>query len=264
MAQTEGILERRRKIEFPFHYSAEKRIFHVVAKVRDQPRTLASLLNVLGTELNLIGTTSYSLGDGTAIFSGFAEVLEESIAASSLQSLISEYPYVFACRVWESNNGFLVDWFHTGMQTGLGEPYIMLPIEGLSPMFGEVVKTFGSGGETILYLEGAEFAKKRFEQYKKILGPDPRKRVKEAAGIFNAMGYGRPSILQRDSDTVVLEVKDCFECSGKDEYRTSCAFMRGLLSGFFGALSGKAMMCDELECRLKGQEQCVFQLTPRN
>jgi len=259
---SKGSIQRHRKVEYPLYYSPGRNLVHVVVKLRDTPGGLARVLEALGGLVDLIGTTSYRLKDGHAIFSGFAELVSEGETARSVKEAVAAVDGVAACDAWESRQGLLVDRFHTGIQSGNGESYILLPAAALAQTFAKVVQTLGSGGETILYLEGVNLAATRFETYRRMLGPEPVTRVEEASHIYEALGYGSSSITLEHSGRVVrLIQKDCFECSGPVKGMTSCAFMRGLAAGSFGAVLRKEMKSDEVRCRLRGDESCEFVLT---
>jgi predicted hydrocarbon binding protein len=256
-------MTRRRRVVFPYYYSAHKKLFHVVAKIRDAPGALAGVLSLLTTEVNLLGSTSYSIEGDSAMFSCFAEALRKSETPEEIQGLLAMSPWVLESKVSESNDGLLVDSFHTGVQVGTGEPYIMFPTTGMADVFEKLVRTFGSGGETILYELGRNFGYDRFELYRPLLGPEPRTRVDEVAHIFEAMGYGASTITQNPDESIRMVVDDCFECTTPSGIGRSCAFRRGLAAGSFGALLGREIQCQETKCRSKGAKFCEFVITPR-
>ena len=254
---------RRRRVVFPYYYSAHKKLFHVVARIKDVPGALAGVLDLLTTELNLLGSTSYSIEGDSAMFSCFAEALRRSETEGEIQGLLAKSPWVLESRVSESNSGLLVDSFHTGVQVGAGEPYIMFPIAGMADIFEKLIRTFGSGGETILYELGRNFGYDRFELYRPLLGPEPGTRVGEAAHIFEALGYGASTITQNQDGSIRVVVDDCFECFTPSVIGRSCSFRRGLAAGSFSALIGREVQCQETKCRSKGDKFCEFVVTPR-
>jgi len=255
-------MNRRRRVVFPYYYSEHKKLFHVVVRIRDVPGALAGVLTLLTTELNLLGSTSYSIEGNSAMYSCFAEALRKSETPEEIQDLVARSPWVLESEVTASKNGFLVDMFHTGVQVGTGEPYVMFPSAGMADVFEKLVRTFGSGGETILYELGHNFGRDRFELYRPILGPEPRKRVDEAAHIFEALGYGGATITQNTDGSIRLAVNDCFECAVPSDIGRSCAFRRGLAAGTFGALLGQEVQCQETKCRSKGDKFCEFIVVP--
>jgi predicted hydrocarbon binding protein len=258
-----GTISRHRKKEFPFHYSPESKLFHVVARLRDDPGALASLLNALGTRLNLVSTTSYTVEDGCAISSNFGEALFDSDTAQSIQRVASRSPHVEACEVRESKDGLLVDEFHLGLQCGPADSYVMLQRAGLARMFGELVKVLGSGGETLLYLEGKNYGRSRIETYGKMFGPGSPAKLQEFSHILEALGYGSSRITFDSDNRVNLAFYDDFECCSHEKARQECSFSRGLAEGSIGAILGKELTSEETRCRLRGDEVCEFALTAR-
>jgi len=263
MDEAEDGLKRTRRVEFPFHFSPGKKLVHVVAKISDEPGTLARLTTALGNKVNLVGVSSYMLGDGTAIFSGIAEVIDQLDGDKEIQEITAATKGVIDCRVWQSKNGLLVDQFHTGIESGMGEPFIMFSTAGLSETFSNVVKVFGSGGETLLYLQGRDFAMARFGVYKELLGPNPWDRLNEAAHIYEVLGYGAVTITRENGGkSIGMSVRNCFECSGARTKSRSCSFMRGIAVGSFTAVLGVEYKGEETKCRLRGARVCEFVLTP--
>jgi len=258
-------MPRQKKIVFPYYYSPGKKLVNVVAKIRDEPGALANLLKGIAPMVNLLGSSSYGIGGGKAIFSGFAETLFHTDSADSIRATLDELPDVLDYQVWESHDGLLVDWFHTGMQSTNGEEYIMFPAKSFAGTFEQVMEALGpTGGDALLFLEGKRFAEVRFTLYREMLGPNPSNRVEEASKIFEALGYGSSTIRLEDSGkTVRLIQEDCFECSGPTRRGRTCSFTRGVAVGSFGALTGREFVCEEVKCRLKGAKLCEFVLTQK-
>jgi len=254
-----------RNLVFPFHYSPGKRMVHVVAWISDEPGTLASLLSALKSQVNLASTSSYSLGENAAIFSGFGEVLSESMSATTLQGMAAKLPDVSRCQVWESRDGLLVDRFHTGFQAGVGEPYIIFPARALSETFEGIVRTFGSGGQTIIYEQGLDYGHSRAELYKKMIGEHPEGRMDDLTAIVGALGYGKSTATFGPSgNAMTLTSIECFECSTPTQTGRRCMFQLGVAVGIFSALFDKDLTGEETLCRHKGSEHCEFVLEAKN
>ena len=233
----------------------------MVAKLRDEPGALSSLLSLLGTKLNLIGTTSYSTEDGSAIFSCFAEALSNAETPQSVQERASSSPFVIACEAWESIDGVLVDQFHLGIQLRSGESYLMMPRMTLAKTFTEVTRVLASGGEYLMHLEGKDFGHAFAHEYGKMLGSDPSKVVQELSSIHEALGYGSLYSSVESDGSVRLSLKDCFECSKRSNKGRSCPFTRGLVQGIIEAAYDRAMSSEETRCRQRGDKECEFKVT---
>jgi predicted hydrocarbon binding protein len=233
----------------------------VVATLSDEPGTLSALLGFLKTRVNLIGTISYSVGRNKAIFSGFGRVLSRGVTASSLQGEMRKLLGVRTPKVWESREGLLVDRYHVGFQTGIAEAYLIFPARALSRAFERIVRTFGSGGKTIVYEEGLDYAKARSGIYRKMMGPHPERRIDELTAIVSALGYGKSEAsFDRSRRTLRLISRECFECSTKTETGRECEFLRGMAVGIFSDLFGRELVCEEERCRQRGDKMCVFAL----
>jgi predicted hydrocarbon binding protein len=256
-------LQERRKVEFPFHYSTKGKYVQIVARIADAPGTLASVLTALGEKVDLVGTSSYSAEEGTAIFSGFGRVLSESDDADSIEKHAVKSRSLHGCKVWESREGLLVDSFHHGLQTTSGEAYLMIPTMALASTFETLVKTFGTGGETILYYQGKDYAKARWELYRKVLGPHPENRFTDLTAIFTALGWGI-STVKFEGGRVSYVTKDCFECSVGTHNGRRCSFLRGMAVGTAEGIFGKEIICEETLCRLKGDDVCEFVLASKD
>ena len=252
---------RRRKVESPFYYSPGKKTFQLVAKLRDTPGALGGLLDALGTKVNLLWESCYTNGDGTAFFVAVAEPTKKSEPGASIRAIMARVPSVLDCAVWGSRDGLLVDWFHTGIESGMGEPYILMPTMALSRMFEEIAHTFGSGGEVILYLEGKKFAEARFKAYRDLFGQEMASRINELSHIFEALGYGESKIrLDETQGSVTIETHDCFECSAGTKSSRTCAFTKGIAVGIFEPLLRVPLEVEETRCRLQGNKYCEFEL----
>jgi predicted hydrocarbon binding protein len=259
-----GTVERCRKKDFPFYYSSSAKTVHVVAKLRDSPGALASLLNNLGTRLDLIGTTSYGIEGGCAIFSCFGEALFDSDTVRSIQKVALRSPHVLACQVRRSEDGLLVDQFHQGIQSEKGESYIMMHRDGLASMFTAVRKALGSGGDVLLYMQGKSYGHSRVESCRSALGPNPVTRLQELAHIYEALGFGASLVTLQPNGTVKLVLSDDLECSASEGWGRSCHFARGFVEGSIGAALGKEMTADETKCRLRGDRNCEFSVIAKD
>jgi len=249
----------KRHVIFPFHYDPSQKTVFVAASISDEPGTLAALLTLLSKRVNLIGTSSYTLGQDAASFSCYGSLLSDDTTAQSLQKELMASARVVSCQVWESEEGLIVDRYHTGFQAGVGEPYVVFPNKGLSDTFEGVVRVFGSGGSTLLYDLGLSYAKARAGIYRKIIGPHAESRIDELAFIVTALGYGlSEATFDSNYEALRLTSRECFECSTPSECKRQCNFLRGMAAGIFGPLFGVEVVSQETRCRHLGDDLCEF------
>jgi predicted hydrocarbon binding protein len=258
-----GLSPTKRRV-FPIYYAPGKKLFHIIVKLSDAPGSYSAILNLLGPKVNLVGTTTYSLSDGTAIFSGYSESLSAKESAQQIKKLIMSSKAAIDAQVVEGNDGLLIDTFHTGIDVG-GDEFMLLRRHAVSLMFGHVARMLGSGGEALLYEEGYSLGKLNAESMVKVLGPERvRSNSVELSHFLTAQGYGSLSMEKGPTQgSFTLKLEDCFECSARASSRKGCDFMRGYFVGaietsFEGKMEGK-----EVKCALKGASSCEFLVTPR-
>ena len=256
-------MKEGKKRIFPVHYAPGKKLFHIVASISDAPGSYSSILDLLRMKVNLIGTSTYTRNDGTAMFSGFSEALSPRLTAKELEKLIMGSRAAISAKVYEGKDGLLVDTFHTGFVVG-NEVYILMRRDGLVHVFDRVSKMLGSGGDALLFEEGVAMSMKNAEMMIKNVGVD---RVRAQMGVLNrflaAQGWGEIEAKEGPKKgSFTVRVDDCFECTADGSSRRGCNFMRGYLAGGAKATFGRDYESKETRCRLRGADACVFQLTP--
>jgi predicted hydrocarbon binding protein len=256
-----GPTPTKRRI-FPIHFAPGKKLFHVVVKLSDAPGSYSAILNLLGPKINLIGTTTYTLSDGTAIFSGFSESLSPNETANSLNRLIMSSKAAIESSVIEGKDGLLIDTFHTGIEVG-GSEFLLMRRLGASLMFDHVAKLLGSGGEALLYEEGRSLSLLNAELMIKLVGLQRvRTNSAELSPFLTAQGWGSPEIEgSLGAGNLRVKLNDCFECSAPVTYRKGCNFMRGYFAGSMEASMGGNADAKEVKCTLKGAPSCEFMVT---
>lgn len=257
------MVEGKKKKEFPFHFAPGKKLFHIVVTLSDAPGSLSSILDLVRTKVNLIGTATYTQSDGTAVFSGFTEALSPSLTGKDLEKLILSSRAAISATVHEGRDGLLVDTFHTGIVVG-DEEYILMRRDGLVRVFDRVSKMLGSGGDSLLFEEGMAMGLRDAEMMIDMFGVG---RVRSQAGVLirflAAEGWGVIESKEGPGKgEITVKVVDCFECSERGSARKACNFMRGFLVGSAKVAFGTDYESKETKCILKGGTACEFRLTP--
>ncbi|HME19272.1 MAG TPA: V4R domain-containing protein [Nitrososphaerales archaeon] len=250
-----------KKREFSFYFAEGKKLFHIVARIPDEPGALGKVLNVLGPRVNFIGTSTYNLHDKSALFSGYAEALRQDESAEQLRSLVTSSKAAIDVTVMPGQDGILVDTYHTGFEA-YGEEMMLVRRKAMSGMIAQIYKMLGSGGETLLYEEGKAIGRSNMEETVKTIGKERvganmaylRKRLR-------ALGWGDVDAPIK-GDRTRLQIRDCFECSDSTDSRTGCHFFRGYIVGNRGAMDGRDPAAEEVKCVLRGDEVCEFVISP--
>jgi len=250
-----------KKKEFPFYFAEGKKLLHIVARIPDEPGSLGKVLNLLGSRVNFIGTSTYTLHDRSALFSGYAEALAKGESAEQIKNLVMSSKVAMDVSVMPGQDGILVDTYHTGFEAN-GEDMMLLGREAMAGMLAQVYRLLGSGGETLLYEEGKAIGRSNMEEAVRAIGKERvganiaylRKRLR-------ALGWGDVDAPVK-GDRTRLHIRDCFECSGSADSRTGCHFFRGYIVGNRGAIDGKDPAAEEVKCVLRGDDVCEFVITP--
>jgi predicted hydrocarbon binding protein len=255
-----GRLAPARKLILAFHFSPNEKTFHIVVRMKDVPGAASEVLSLLSDRIDLIGSQTYSLPDGKAVWNGFARALSRQESGRTLKRLLASSPIVEACEVRESDRGLLVDSYHSGLESGPGRRAVMMPLAGFTHMFDRLVRDFGTGGETILFEEGSALGKSSGEYLNSHLPSGSLDwKTKALVTMFRAVGYGDPHLkVLSPGKKYSLLFRDCFECSGAVGSRKECGFFRGQLSGTISTLANEEFDSEEVECRLRGATHCQF------
>ena len=244
------------------YYSKGANVFHIIIRISDAPGSFGRVLDLLGSKVNLVGTSTYTLGDGSAMVSAFAEALSKNETAAGIKKLLAASSVVVESEVRQGKDGLLVDTFHTGLEA-LREDYMLLRRWGMGSVFDHIVKIFGTGGEVLLYEEGAAMARGNLERTTAALSPQILAEYPSyLMNFLSAQGWGQFKLEQK-RDKSVITVTDCFECAKGSEVRKKCDFVRGYLEGTASAAGGVPTQVEELQCTLKGGRACVFQVSRR-
>jgi predicted hydrocarbon binding protein len=257
-------LKPGRKKVMGFYYS-ERPTFHIIARIKDSPGALRSVLDVLSDHVDLIGSLSYGLDDGTAMWSGFAYPLSKNETPTRLAKLVKKSSMVLESRVTGSDQGLLADTFHAGLEYGPGRAGVILPFAGISRMFDRLVVDFGSGGKTILYQEGKGIGAASAQYLNSLLGPQRLDwKVGALVALYRTIGWGVTSLeVDRSKAAYTVKVQDCFECTDGERVRKECGFLRGHLTSTVSSLSGSEFEGTETKCRLRGDSYCEFHLVKK-
>lgn len=232
-------------------------------KLSDAPGSYSRILDALRPKLDLIGTTTYTLSDGTAIFSGFAKVLSSQETPKSLKDAIMSSMAAIEAEVFEGQDGVLVDVFHTGIEVG-EDDYLLMRSESFSHVLERVSRILGSGGEALLYEEGYAMGLKNAEQMIKVLGVDAvRSKSNYLGHVLPSAGWGSVEAEEKEHDSYLIKLMDCVECRSKETSRPGCNFMRGYFASSTQQVFGTEMDAREVKCRLRGAPLCEFVVSPK-
>jgi predicted hydrocarbon binding protein len=256
-------MKSTRKQSLGVYYSPRVKSFHVVVRLKDVPGALSSVLGLLRNHLDLIGSTSYNLEDGGAIWSGFGKSLSKDETEGKLRKLVKRSPKVLECEVKGSDHGLLIDSFHSGIEVAPDRPAVVFPLAGVSRIYDHLARILGSEGETILFEEGSALGKSSGQYLNTMLGHGRLDwKVKALLGTYSIIGWGSASLeVEKSGARYRVRIRDCMECFGVGKNRQECNLVRGCLTSAVSTLSGSEFKSEETKCRFRGHPFCEFLLS---
>jgi predicted hydrocarbon binding protein len=258
-------LTRTKRRLFPMYFAPGKKLFQIVVRLSDAPGSYSTILNLLGSRVNLVGTITYSMSDGTAVFNAIAESLSPKETTETLDKLIMSSKAAMESMVMEGHEGLIVDTFHVGTEIG-GEGFMLMRTEGLSGMFDAVARMLGSGGETLLFNEGRSLGENDTEKMIDILGKEVvTNQSQYLQNYLASQGWGKVTTkLTPGKMDAIFMVEDCFECSGDIHKRRECSFVRGYIEGSSGLVWGQPVAVTETKCFARGDPACEFRIKAKS
>ncbi|HXW95814.1 MAG TPA: V4R domain-containing protein [Nitrososphaerales archaeon] len=250
---------------YPIHsllYSRGEKVFHIAAEIEDVPGSLNSLLELVSGQIDLRNTISFSHDKGLASWRAFATAVNGDTTAETLKLRLQKSPFVRDVEVTEGKDGLVVNKTTSGPSLGPGEPLIVLSVAGMNSVFDQVVRVFGTGGESILYGQGHSLGQANGRYLKEYLGNGFVKHsLDDLAGLYSSFGWGIIEVLENDHGaTVTGRVRDCFECASGEATEARCNFFLGHFKGIVSTLLGVDMVGTEKRCKKRGNEFCEFEL----
>ena len=158
----------------------------------------------------------------------------------------------------ERKGGFLID--------PLGNRVFILSAESYGYLVKNMLYTFGTGAQTILYNMGV-YAKKRIETFKTSQPTDRETLLEVARKLFEFSGWGEITFVPVQDYPFQMSaiVEHCvfassLEAPGESNLPT-CDFLRGGLVGGLGNIFDKMLSVEEVRCSSRGDPHCRFEVT---
>lgn len=139
---------------------------------------------------------------------------------------------------------------------------VILDAESWLTMQRNLVRSFSSGGETILFEEGKAFgssvvagAMNRF--------PDRADRARFLSDLASASGWGAFDYKIKGDKSVVIESENyALADTESKSTKPSCFFLKGVYQGLYDVILGPGAVVEETKCRSKGDRACRFEIRP--
>lgn len=244
-------------------YEPDKRLAQVIIEMKDVVGAMAGVATIMASlKVDMRQSVTHSLPDGTAVYNAFVVFKDPSVTTGQLVQKLVHSPLVLNARVIEGRQGAVLDTatFPVNWQ---GRRVVILAQPAMARMLESVRRTFGSGGDVVLYQEGTDYGK---DLAKFFIGMFGREfllvNYDYGVNILASTGWGIPEIVDTKNGFPDLTVRlsSCLECTGVEQGRVACSFVRGVLAGVFSTIAESPLQCEELYCHGRGAPYCEFRL----
>lgn len=243
-------------------------LFLVVVKGKNVPGALGDIATRMGKAgLNILVTNDLSVPESTDSTVSFVLETRGEGAEEAIRKTVTSSPFVVDVWVKRSDSRLMIDDFAFPLMFYPSGRAVIFPQTGISAMFRDTVRMFGTGGESILFRAGFSVGTTGTDDIMKAMGGDTQ--LQHAAsfmGLYRALGWGRLELLEASDDfrRFKLKLSQGFESDSAKSNRPNCHFTRGMISGSCERLFGSPVVCVEEKCAAAGDPFCVFSVSSRD
>ncbi|MDG6909410.1 MAG: hypothetical protein JRN08_03485 [Nitrososphaerota archaeon] len=245
-------------------YGPDRNLFLVVLKTKNVPGALGDIATRAGNaSMNILSTSNYSLPDHPeSVLSFFAESKDPKMSEDDMAKVFHSSPFVLDLHTEKKEAALLIDDFSFPLMFFPSGRGILLPQSGTTAMFRDLVRLFGTGGETIIYNAGASVGRKGFDELTALLGKELTIEVASSfTKLYAAVGWGRLEMGEIRGGRYEMRLFDGFESAGARSSRPICHFTRGLIAGAFERVLKGPVKVTEEQCAATGAPGCLFAVT---
>jgi predicted hydrocarbon binding protein len=248
-----------------FNYGQKKRFFQVSLRLKNTPGALGNVATVLGIRgVNILdGYFGLRMGQEWGTMSFFAESTNSRIDAAWLKDFVASSVDVSSVEVKESVNGFIADSLNFPLVWNSGDRAVLMRSDYVRVMLDFIRKSDPGKGNEMAYRLGYEYGKASMQNLIQIFRPTTSADVANALQIYSAVGWGRPELLEYDSQSKHVRVRfsDGFECVGADSKKPAGYFTVGHMAGWLSPVMGADLQGEEKACAATGASHCDFVFT---
>ncbi len=250
-------------------YDPGRALFLVALKTKNVPGALGDVATRIGKMgVNILSTSNYSLPDKPeSMISFFAESKDATMTTDDINKAMMASPFVVDTYIKKGEASLLADDFSFPLMYFPAGRGILLPESGITAMFQDIIKLYGTGGESILFRAGYSVGRQGTDELVKLFGEgEMLKNPKAYADLYTALGWGRMEAEVAGSNKLETRFRlyDGFESSGVKTTKPNCHFLRGLMAGSSERLTGLSLNCTEEKCLATGDPYCEFALTAKS
>ena len=243
-------------------------LYLLAVKLKNVPGALGDVATRIGKAgLNILVTNDCSPPEGGEFtLSFFVEPKEAAAGEEEIRKAVMASPHTTECLVKKSESRLLVDDFAFPLMYFPSGRGVILPQSGLTAMFQDIMQTFGTGGESILFRAGHSAGARGTDDIAKAVGEEELARHAQSfVSLYSALGWGRMEVYEASADlaSYKLKLSRGFESEGTKAQKPSCHFTRGLIAGSTERIFGEPVVCVEERCVGAGDPYCLFAVSRR-
>lgn len=245
-----------------------RNLFLLAVKTKHIPGALGDVATRLGKAgVNILSTGDCSSPDNPeSTLSFFVEAKDPNATGDDISKVLKSSPFFLDGEVKQGDSKLMIDDFGFPMMFFPGGRGILLPQAGMTAMFADLVKLFGTGGESILFRAGEAMGREGAGDLAKLFsGDEVTTGAAQFTKLYAALGWGRLQVIGAEPGRTwyTLRLSDGFESAGVKSARPNCHFTRGLIAGSSERILGRAVDCKEMECAAAGSSDCIFVVGPK-
>jgi predicted hydrocarbon binding protein len=249
-----------------YRYEPSKKYFLVSLHLENKPGALGNIANVLAIrDVNILEGFFGGIEHAPQpTVSFYVESANKRIDENWLTDFLKTSVYVSDVEVKPAVEGFLADSLNFPLRWNSGDRAILMSTLGLRALLDSVKSADSTSGEASIYSHGYNYGKAAWESLLSTFRPTTKEGVAEMLGIYSALGWGRPELIDLDFSKRRAKVRltDSFECEETSTEGPACNFIRGHISAAFSALFGGYVRAEEKKCASKGDQFCEFEISP--
>ncbi|MDG6951153.1 MAG: hypothetical protein JRN12_04845 [Nitrososphaerota archaeon] len=246
-----------------FVYAPGEEMLRITSVHKNVPGSFSDLISRISeAKLNILSmTTSVMPGEKSATMTLVVENAG-GLALSEIKSKLEPSALVPSIEVELPKSGLLVESKHFPIVMSGGERLVLMRTDMFLQMILGLKKTFGTGGDVILYRMGYTYGETAMKKLVSLMGkPYLRQNFNELVGIYTALGWSKPLFtkLVPEGPEAVARVEDSFECAGQRSALPASQFLRGHMTAVMDAVWGKRFRSKESKCLACGDGFCEFE-----
>jgi len=248
-----------------WYYEPGGKTFEILARIKDDPGSLAILLSSLAREgIDIVQSLSYSKDD-TGVWIGFVRHKNTLLTIQRLRGIVMSSPSTISCEIAESVDGMLIEDLAFPITAAGGDREIIIGAQFMQAMMRKLKDEFQSASDVFLYREGMAFGELAEARYIKLLGKE--RLLKSLKYVFqelySAFGWAKAELISANIEqhTATVRLYENFECPKGHANKASSHFIRGFLNGTLSVLMDVKTSTKEVRCVTMGDEFCEFLVT---